>query len=64
MEKCNVQVRVAGNPKGVDEPFSVPVSIGNGETRIQFVNRLASMKNLHAIDDTNGTLVYGRPAEL
>jgi prophage tail gpP-like protein len=62
MQKCNVTVKVARNPQGADLPFEA-ASVGNGETRIQFVNRLASMRDLHAVDDTNGTLVYGRPGD-
>ena len=62
MQQCGVNVKLAGNPSGADLPFET-ASEGNGETRIQFVNRLASMRDLHAVDDTNGNLVYGRPGD-
>jgi prophage tail gpP-like protein len=53
-----VTVKVDG-VAGADKPFE-RVSEHIGETRFQFLERLARMRNLHPCDDSSGALVFGR----
>ena len=62
MQKIKVRVIVEGSPSNADLPFP-SVSTKNGEARIAFVNNLASQRDLHVRDNSDGYLVYGRPGE-
>lgn len=56
----NITINVNGNPSGADKIFE-RVSENIGETRIDFIKRLAAMRDLHMVDDSSGkTLNFGR----
>jgi prophage tail gpP-like protein len=55
-----VNVAVLGSPPGADKVFE-RVSEHVGETKLDFIKRLAMMRDLHMIDDSTGkTLNFGR----
>jgi prophage tail gpP-like protein len=59
-QKIDVSVVVAGSPPNADKIFD-QVSVHEGETRLSFLQRLAPMRNLHAVDNPQGELVFARP---
>jgi len=58
-KKAGVNVRFVGDLSGTDKPFS-RISEQIGERIIDFVLRLAQMRQLHPSDDENGNLLLGR----
>lgn len=54
-----ISVYLRGDAPGADQPFQ-RVSIHPGETILQAIERLASFRNLHLVDDASGNLVCGR----
>lgn len=56
-----VAVKFEGNAPGADKPFE-RVSEHVGETRWNFLQRLARMRDLHMCDDSTGALVFARGA--
>lgn len=48
-----------GSPSGADKPFE-RFSIHPGETALQAIERMARMRDVHLVDDSNGNLTGGR----
>lgn len=57
-----VTCNIIGSPPGADKPFE-RVSELVGETRFQFLERLARMRNIHVVDDGNGALNFFRGSQ-
>jgi prophage tail gpP-like protein len=59
-QPLGISVNIVGNPPGADKIFK-RVSEHVGELRLDFISRLAVMRNLHMIDDAGGkTLNFWR----
>jgi prophage tail gpP-like protein len=57
--KVGVNVKLIGNPTGADTPFE-RVSEHVGQTVMDFVSGLATMRNLHMSDDADGNWTFVR----
>jgi prophage tail gpP-like protein len=56
---AGLSVRMTGDTSGADIPFE-RVSEHIGERLIDFIGRLATWRNMHVVDDSNGSLVLTR----
>jgi prophage tail gpP-like protein len=59
LAKYSVTFSLRGAVDGADKPFP-RVSVNIGESPLQFIARLCSMRNVHIVDDANGNIVGTR----